>query len=222
MRRYVSKGSEEELALPTKKPVKPSYQPTKSMRERLAVVSVITLAGAGVLFVNLFHTSVTEHDKYAAMANDSQFKSTTVEANRGSIYTADGKILAQSATVYNIIVNPSAITGLSDEKYSAAEKDKMIKDTAQILSEVLGVDYDKAVSIFTDDATKNRQYSKVASKVEKDKVSELNTRLDETDLPTNLLSTEEDTKRYYPQGDMAAAVIGFTNYDGDGVYSAEA
>ena len=76
--------------MPAKKPVKPSYQPTKSMRERLAVVSLITLAGSAVLFVNLFNTSVTQHDKYAAMANDSQFKSTTVEANRGSIYDANG------------------------------------------------------------------------------------------------------------------------------------
>lgn len=208
--------------MPAKKPVKPSYQPTKSMRERLAVVSLITLAGSAVLFVNLFNTSVTQHDKYAAMANDSQFKSTTVEANRGSIYDANGKILAQSATVYNVIVNPSAITGLSDEKYSPEEKDKMVKDTAQILSEELGVDYSKVINIFTDEATRDKQYSKVASKVEKDKISAINTRAYEAELPNNLLDTEEDTKRYYPQGDMAAAVIGFTNYEGDGIYGVEA
>ncbi|MGN1102113.1 MAG: peptidoglycan D,D-transpeptidase FtsI family protein, partial [Huintestinicola sp.] len=208
--------------MPAKKPVKSSYQPTKSMRQRLAVVSLITLAGSGVLFVNLFNTSVTQHDRYAAMANDSQFKSTTVEANRGSIYDANGKILAQSATVYNIIVNPSAITGLSDEKYSPEEKDKMVKDTAQILSEELGVDYSKIINLFTDEDTRDKLYSKVASKVEKDKVSAINIRADEANLPTNLLSTEEDTKRYYPQGDMAAAVIGFTNYEGDGIYGVEA
>ena len=111
--------------MPAKKPVKQSYQPTRSMRRRLGVVSLLTLAGSGVLFINLFNTSVTQHDKYAAMANDSQFKSTTVEANRGSIYDSNGKILAQSATVYNVIVNPSAITGLNEEKYPAEKKDKM-------------------------------------------------------------------------------------------------
>ena len=192
------------------------------MRRRLGVVSLLTLAGSGVLFINLFNTSVTQHDKYAAMANDSQFKSTTVEANRGSIYDSNGKILAQSATVYNVIVNPSAITGLNEEKYPAEKKDKMIKDTARIISDVLGVDQEKIISIFTSEDTKNKQYSKVASKVEKDKVSELNTQAADADLPTNLLSTEEDTKRYYPQGDMAAAVIGFTNYEGDGIYGIEA
>ena len=165
------------------------------MRRRLGVVSLLTLAGSGVLFINLFNTSVTQHDKYAAMANDSQFKSTTVEANRGSIYDSNGKILAQSATVYNVIVNPSAITGLNEEKYPAEKKDKMIKDTARIISDVLGVDREKIIGIFTNEDTKNKQYSKVASKVEKDKVSELNTQAADADLPTNLLSTEEDTKR---------------------------
>ena len=108
-----NRGNKEENILPAKKPVKQSYQPTRSMRRRLGVVSLLTLAGSGVLFINLFNTSVTQHDKYAAMANDSQFKSTTVEANRGSIYDSNGKILAQSATVYNVIVKPSIITGLN-------------------------------------------------------------------------------------------------------------
>ncbi|MBR4223756.1 MAG: PASTA domain-containing protein, partial [Oscillospiraceae bacterium] len=37
----------------------------------------------------------------------------------------------------------------------------------------------------------------------------------------NLVYSEQDTQRYYPQGTMAAAVIGFTNYEGDGIYGVE-
>ena len=36
------------------------------------------------------------------------------------------------------------------------------------------------------------------------------------------ITTESDTKRYYPQNSMAASVIGFTNSDGDGLYGLEA
>ncbi|MCI7768195.1 MAG: PASTA domain-containing protein [Oscillospiraceae bacterium] len=202
---------------------KPShYQPTRSMNRGLNIVTGLILAGAVVIFINIFNTSVTQHDRFAAMANDNQFKSTTVEAHRGSIYDSSGKILAQSATVYNIILNPLAITGLNEEKYSPEEKEKMIADISTILSEELNVDYNDIAEVFTDPTTKDKQYKKVSSKVEKAVVTNIFTRAEEMGLPTNLLSTEEDTKRYYPQGDMAAAVIGFTNYEGDGIYGVEA
>lgn len=62
------------------------------MKNRLNLpVSIAVLAAAGVLIANLYHVSVTEHDRFTAMANDSQFGSTTVEANRGSIYDTNGK-----------------------------------------------------------------------------------------------------------------------------------
>ncbi len=192
------------------------------MKRRGSVVTLVILAASLGLCAQLFRTSVTDHDKYAAMANDSQFGSKTVEANRGSIYDKNGKILAQSATVYNIILNPSAITGVSDDQMDPDEKERQIKTIAKILSEELSADYSKLVSVFSDADTKDKQWYKVESKVEKDIVTKINTRIDEEELAGNLVSTEEDTKRYYPQGDLAASVIGFTNYEGDGIYGVEA
>ena len=112
----IQKGTNNERGFPKKGELPlPSYQPTKQMKNRLNLpVSIAVLAAAGVLIANLYHVSVTEHDRFTAMANDSQFGSTTVEANRGSIYDTNGKILAQSATVYNVILNPSALTGVDE------------------------------------------------------------------------------------------------------------
>lgn len=122
------------------------------MKNRLNLpVSIAVLAAAGVLIANLYHVSVTEHDRFTAMANDSQFGSTTVEANRGSIYDTNGKILAQSATVYNVILNPSALTGVDESKMNADEKERQIKTVAKILSEELGADYTKLVNVFSDE-----------------------------------------------------------------------
>ena len=43
----------------------PSYQPTKQMKNRLNLpVSIAVLAAAGVLIANLYHVSVTEHDRF--------------------------------------------------------------------------------------------------------------------------------------------------------------
>ena len=63
------------------------------------VVLPVFLAFTGWIVVNLFQTSITDNAKYQALANENQFGSTIVKANRGSIYDANGKILAQSATV---------------------------------------------------------------------------------------------------------------------------
>ncbi len=201
----------------------PSYQPTKQMKNRLNIpVVLFVLAFSGYLVIQLFRTSVTDHDKYTAMANDSQFGSTTVEAARGSIYDSNGKILAQSATVYNIIIAPSAITSLDEDDMDDKEKQRQINSCAKIISEETGADYQGIISAFTDEDTRSKHWFKVASKMKKDVVTKIFNRADEEDLVRNLIFTEEDTKRYYPQEDLAAAVIGFTNYDGDGIYGVEA
>jgi len=204
-----------------------SYKPTKGMKRRLNI-SILAITGAFALyaFANLYNASITNNVSYSAMANNTQFQSTTVTANRGTIYDANGQILAQSATVYNIIISPNELKGVDDEtilESGLTEKERQIQECATILTEELGtVDYDEIVEYFYNEDTSNRAWIKVASKVNKVVASSILTRADELELEYNLIYTEEDTTRYYPQGDMAASVIGFTNYDGDGIYGVEA
>ena len=204
-----------------------SYKPTKGMKRRLNV-TILAITGVFALyaFANLYDASITNNVSYSAMANDTQFQSTTVTANRGTIYDANGQILAQSATVYNIIMSPNELKGVDDEtilESGLTEKERQIQECATILTEELGtVDYDEIVEYFYNEDTSNRAWIKVASKVDKVVASSILTRADELELEYNLIYTEEDTTRYYPQGDMAASVIGFTNYDGDGIYGVEA
>lgn len=201
----------------------PSYRPTKQMKIRLNIpVFLFVLAFAGYLFLQLYRTAIVEHDKYTARANDSQFGSTTVKAARGSIFDTNGKILAQSATVYNIIISPAAIMGLAEKDMSAEEKERQAKAAATILSEETDAEYGDIMDAFNAEDARTRKYVKIARKVEKPDVNEIFARVAEDKLVGNLIYTEEDTKRYYPQGDMASAVIGFTNYDGDGIYGVEA
>lgn len=201
----------------------PSYKPTKLMKNRLNLpVSIAVLAFTGYIFTALFKTSITDHDKYSAMANDSQFKSTVVEAARGSIYDVNGTTLAQSATVYNVIISPLAITGLSSEEMSPDEKEKCINTCADIISQETDCERDKVIGAFTNEDTRDKQWFKCASQVDKNVLTEILTRADEAELPDGLIYQEEDIKRVYTSGDLAAAVIGFTNYEGDGIYGVEA
>lgn len=207
-----------------------SYQPTNKMRFKLnLVVLPIFLAFTGWILVSLFETSITDNLKYQTLANETQFKSKTVKANRGSIYDANGKILAQSATVYSICVDPSMIYNQQQkeakekadgkEQEGIPESQRMIDAAATILSEELNVSYEYAVKQLTTNGATSR-WANIAKSVEKPKADDIMARVDEADI-YGLIYRELDTKRYYPQGELAAAVIGFTNYDGDGIYGVE-
>lgn len=207
-----------------------SYQPTNKMRFKLnLVVLPLFLAFTGWILVSLFETSITDNLKYQTLANDTQFKSKTVKANRGSIYDANGKILAQSATVYSICVDPNMVyvqqqkeakeKADGKEQEGIPESQRMIDTAATILSEELSVDYDFAVKQLTTNG-ENSRWAIIAKSIEKPKADEIIARAEEEDV-SGLIFRDLDTKRYYPQGELAAAVIGFTNYDGDGIYGVE-
>ncbi|MDE6746343.1 MAG: PASTA domain-containing protein [Oscillospiraceae bacterium] len=207
-----------------------SYQPTNKMRFKLNLVILpIFLAFTGWILVSLFETSITDNLKYQTLANDTQFQSKTVKANRGSIYDANGKILAQSATVYSINVDPSMIYNQQQkeakekadgkEQEGIPESQRMIDAAATILSEELNVSYEYAVKQLTTNGATSR-WANIAKSIEKPKADDIMARVNEEDI-YGLIYRDLDTKRYYPQGELAAAVIGFTNYDGDGIYGVE-
>lgn len=201
-----------------------SYQPTSRMKRNLNIYVLLALIiFAGFIVVTLFNTSIRDNEKYQVLANENHFGSTTVSANRGSIYDANGNILAQSATVYSIIVNPYVLSNLDNEKVDEetgkTEQARQLDKAATILSEELGgVTYEEVVKKFEKTTT---QWVCIKKLVEKPVADKILTRADEENLVGDLIYTEQDTKRYYPQGELAASVIGFTNYEGDGIYGVE-
>ncbi|MBR4096559.1 MAG: PASTA domain-containing protein [Oscillospiraceae bacterium] len=205
-----------------------SYQPTIQMKKSLKWIIIAFLAFTAIIMVKLFQTSITDNLKYQTIANENQFGSTTVKAHRGSIYDSSGKILAQSATVYSICVNPNRIylqqqkEAKSDEPITGKpESERMLDAAATILAEEIGgeVNHAFAVKKLTENAA-NSQWALIAKSIEKPVADRIIARAEEENLG-DVIYTELDTKRYYPQGDLAAAVIGFTNFDGDGVYGVE-
>ena len=193
-----------------------SLKPTSKMviRLNLVIIPLMVAFAVYILIFGLYNTAVKDGAKYQAMANETQFRSTTVTANRGSIYDRNGKILAQSATVYTVAIDPKGIDMIDGE----AEKERQKKIIADYLSEKLGVDRAKIVEKFE---KVNRRQENIATKIEKPVVDEINAYLSEQEVTSNLVFTIADTKRYYPQNELAAAVIGFTNAEGDGQYGVE-
>lgn len=200
---------------------KDNHRPDAQMRRRMLIICVVLVIFIAYILITLFKISIIDNAKYEVLANENQFRSNVIKANRGSIYDSTCKILAQSATVYTIAVAPTKLADIED----AAEQTRQKQAVAKILSDnIPEVDYDtflqKLETAVTE--TPDSQWLKVADKIEKPVADEILSEMNEQELASKVIFTNEDTKRYYPQSELAASVIGFTNYDGDGVYGVEA
>ena len=123
------------------------------------------LACYGVLVYQLYVWQVRDAESYRAEAVTQQLKDTTLPAVRGSIYSANGKLLAKSSTVWNIVADPSSILE------SGATEDQ-IRTAAEHIAELLddGTTADtvyKALTASNKDTGEPYQYRVVKKGVEK-------------------------------------------------------
>lgn len=217
-----------------KKKTKAEVSATVRMRNRTnkGVLGLMTVFCAAVI-VRLFVVSVVDNSKYEGMANNYHFGTMTLSANRGAIYDANGTALAWSATVYNIYIDPTlyreemkSIEDANDKKKSAAEEENETSDNlvdvdqlktsiTNFLSEKLGLKTEEVEASFEKDG----RYYVLQTQVEKNVTDEITAYFEKLNL--SFIGTEATTRRYYPQNELAAAVIGFTNGDGDGQYGLE-
>lgn len=214
--------------------LKTKRQPNKSMRSRSYVlVFVFTVIFAALLVCHLFKISVIDHDTYVARANERHFGNISIPAERGAIYDKNGTPLAWSATVYKVYIDPS-LYRTQIEKIEKNNKQilsqnkskdgtpKGYVDTTQLQNELITYLSEK-LSISTDEIVeainKDSKYVVLKKQVEKPDADEILAYMDNIGL--SCINTESDTKRYYTQNELAAAVIGFTNASGDGQYGIE-
>jgi len=206
------------------------------------------LACYGVLVYQLYVWQVRDAESYRAEAVTQQLKDTTLPAVRGSIYSANGKLLAKSSTVWNIVADPSSIL-----KSGATEE--QIRTAAEHIAELLddGTTADtvyKALTASNKDTGEPYQYRMVKKGVEKPVADAILAYADsyrlkdgavvDTSLQTEekedkkdgeaktskatrilYLTSEQAASRTYPYGEFLASVLGFCNEDGSGAYGLE-
>lgn len=211
------------------------------------IVMGLMLLAAAVLIGNMANLMLVRHEELSAEANSRQFITISIPAERGSIYDSNGTILAQSATVYRIFLDPGLFRTemeLVEERNQselqaaaeAAQKGEVyqadivntaeLKETlAQYLATTLSVDAQTVRDAFE----KESNYVILQKQVEKSKADRILEYISAIKMPNSQrtitltsISRESDTKRFYPQNELAASVIGFNNVDGEGLYGIEA
>ena len=181
----------------------PGGGPNRMMlRRTLFLLSVCGIAAFLVLAARLYQIQIVQHDEYEAAAIAQQVRETTVSAARGTIYDRNGVVLAMSAGVDTVYISPAEIERYGEDKEAIARG----------LSEILGVDYE---TILKKAGNTNSWYEVVARKVEEDVAEQV--RQFKSDGGYVGIKIESDTKRYYPNGSLAAHVIGFVGLDNTGL-----
>ena len=191
-------------------------------------VAVFIIAGFGLLIYQLYALQLRDAELYRTEAVTQQMKDITLPALRGSIYSVNGKLLAKSNTVWNIVADPASIA-----KSGATEA--QLRTAAQGLADLLG-DGTTADALYEILTAKNAngtpyQYRMLAKGVEKPVADAIVSYADtyrmepEKDGMTGkrilYLSTEQASTRSYPYGEFLASVLGFCNSDGEGAYGLE-
>lgn len=184
--------------------------PNQRLRQRTAVLIILILvAGFGAAIARLGYLTIVQGSSLQEDAVGQQLKDTTIPAKRGTIYDTNGKVLAESASVWQVVMAP--IYFKTDEQRKAA---------AEGLSEILGLDYDNVY----EKTTQESYYVVVKRKIEveaRDKILKLIDKLSEDYDCGNVIQLLDDYKRYYPQKDLASCVIGFTGSDEQGLEGVE-
>ncbi len=229
----------------------PRHRPRASKRIKywtLFCMIAFILACYGVLVYQLYVWQVRDAESYRAEAVTQQLKDTTLPAVRGSIYSANGKLLAKSSTVWNIVADPSSVlkSGATEDQIRAAAE-----HIAELLDDGTTADtVYKALTASNKDTGEPYQYRVVKKSVEKPVADAILAYADsyrlkdgaavDTSLQTEekedkkdgesktskatrilYLTSEQAASRTYPYGEFLASVLGFCNEDGSGAYGLE-
>lgn len=174
----------------SEKQTKPNllYNPTK----RLSAILLLMVFLFSAIFAKMFAVIVVEGESLQVKAIDQWLRDVPTDAPRGNIVDKNGKILASTATRYNLYVRPS----------NTPDKEGV----AKLLCEVFGYEYQSTLSKIS----KRTSEVTVATKVTKEQLNIV--------YASGLkgIYYSEDNFRYYPYGDFMTQVLGFCSSDGFG------
>ncbi len=219
---------------------------------RSNLIVFIFAAVAVAIVAKLVYLQIVQYDYYHEKVMNEITVETEINPERGVIYDTNGNILAANSTVYLCFISPQDIIdsmAAAEEAKAAAleaaakgepvktpDEDEADPTTwtsedgtvytdltenkliSRFLSETLGVDYSK---VMEKTAKEGRRYEVIADEIEEEKAQKIREFINTYDLDREIY-LRADTKRFYPGGDLASHVLGFTNSDGVGIYGLEA
>ncbi len=166
-------------------------------RKKILVIFLCCALVLVGLFGRLVYLMIWRSDYYGEKATQLHERERSIKAARGQIVDCNGTVIADNKSVCTISVIHNQIE----------DPDRVV----EVLSEVLGI---------SEETVRKRveKYSSI-ERIKSNVSKELGDKIREYDLPG--VKVDEDYKRYYPYGDLASKVLGFTGSDNQGIIGLE-
>ena len=169
---------------------------------RASILAGAIIFAFAVIVVRLFWLQIVDAKKYKSLANREQMKQYEIPAQRGQIYAMNGDKLTKlvmNETVYTLFVDP--------QEYKKDKKTEIIS----ALKEIAG---GNLVSNFEQLFEKDNRYQVLGRKLSRLQAEKIK------EKKFAGIGFTPETQRVYPEGDLAAQVLGFVNSEG-GNYGVE-
>ena len=160
---------------------------------------IVCFSVFALLLVRIAFLQFIQGPELKQAANIQQTTNRIISAKRGNIYDSNGKLLAASAAVDTVSINPSKIDKNDKEK------------VAKAFSTIFELDYNEMLEKVNSDSS----LETIIKKVEQDKITQLENWMKTNEIYSGI-NIDEDVKRYYPYGNLASNLIGFCNIDNVG------
>jgi cell division protein FtsI/penicillin-binding protein 2 len=173
-------------------------RPDVSLSRALLVAAFI---GFWMLIVcaRLVYLQFSQHEGLANRARQQQQNAIDTAPQRGELLDRQGRQLARSIQTVSLFLDPGGLDV------------GQLECTAQELSRSLGFKVKDLLAEFREAQDANKRFIWIARRLDADQAN----KLVEMNLPG--LQSVLEPKRYYPNGSLAAHVLGYVGLDGDGL-----
>lgn len=184
---------------------------------RLKAISKIMIILFVCLTIRLSFIQFVQGAELKERASRQQTLNQIITPKRGTIYDANGKALAISAEVDTVTINPAKFKiEHEDEEVARIKTEENQKRVAEGLAGIFELNYDEVLA----KVQSEKAIETIAKKQEKDKIDKLKQWMEDNEISAGI-NIDADSKRYYPYGNLASHVIGFTGTEGSGLYGIE-
>ena len=177
------------------------------LRRTAVLMALFGVAMFLPLTAKLVQLQILQHEKLGRLAAENQTRKSAVPPARGTIYDRNMNVLAVSADVENVCIDPNELALSGQDTTAIAEN----------LAQILHVDKTRICALMEDTSYR---YQIVKRKVEQEEATAVRNYIARGDVTGVYL--EPDTKRYYPAGTLASQVLGFVGSDNKGLDGLEA
>lgn len=172
---------------------------TNEQKNRLVIALLFTIILFVGLIIRLVQIQIVKGEELKKSALSQWVKGVPIEPKRGIIYDRNGKKLAVSKIIYSLDVHTKEV------------KAERREEIAESVSNIIDIEKDDILSILNE----NKGYRNIKKDITKEEIDQIK------ELKIGALRVTDEKHRYYPFGNFASHLIGWTDSDNKGLYGIE-